>query len=417
MKTDLSFKATAKIESILDKLATLESQNQDPETGISDFIFDAPDAYEPLLNAIFQNTYIAEHYDGETIVHLLHHSYYRSSPKNGAEYLQAFKDIFHHVRNDWLALIPLDYNRPFGLLKAFRPLRLGQCLLTHPFRQARTLALFLRNNFGVVTVDEPLLDHQLRQTGKFLNSVPVLVFAIHGSQLVSQHASHGTLRLFKQLHNLYTANFGERSTLESVYQQMHPISHGFLLDKRSGEIYRYPLREGSKLLTRFDARQTRQFVKRDFAALLNLLDRKTTKDKLKKRFLQALHFFSKGFNEQDSLSRFLFYVISAEALFSRDRDTPISATLADYTSLMSATSKERLLMHHRLRGIYQLRSSIVHSGKSDVTKEDIRDTERIVSHTLLKALRSLLPPISIKSEDEFFEELRKLKLRLKSRLA
>jgi len=165
MKTDLSFKATAKIESILNKLATLESQNQDPETGISDFIFEDPDAYEPLLNAIFQNNYIAEHYDGETIVHLLHHSYYRNRPKNGAEYLQAFKTIFQHVKNVWLTLIPLDYNRPFGQLKAFRPVRVGQCLLTHPFRKARTLELFLRNNFGVARVDKSLLDHQLKTNG------------------------------------------------------------------------------------------------------------------------------------------------------------------------------------------------------------------------------------------------------------
>jgi len=184
------------------------------------------------------------------------------------------------------------------------------------------------------------------------------MFAIHGSQLVSQRTSQSTLRLFRQLHNLYTANFGERSTLVSVYQRMHPISHGFLLDKTSGEIYSYPLREGSRLLTQFDARQTRRFIERDFAALLNILGQKTTKGKLKNRILQALHFFSKGFNEQDSLSRFLFYVISAEALFSRDRDIPISATLADYISLMSATSEQRLLMHHRLRGIYQLKSRL-----------------------------------------------------------
>ena len=84
---------------------------------------------------------------------------------------------------------------------------------------------------------------------------------------------------------------------------------------------------------------------------------------------------------------------------------------------MSATNKARLQMHHRLRRIYQIRSSIVHSGKSGVKEEDIHDTERIVSHTLLKALKSLLPPIDIESEDEFFDELRELKLRLKSRLA
>lgn len=143
---------------------------------------------------------------------------------------------------------------------------------------------------------------------------------------------------------------------------------------------------------------------------------KTAGNKLKERMLRALHFFSKGFNERDSLSRFLFYVISAEALFSRDRDTPISTTIADYTSLMSATRQERLATHQRLRKIYALRSSIVHSGATYVTAQDVAETELIVAHTLLRALRSLLAPVSLKSEDEFFEELKKLKLQLKSRL-
>jgi hypothetical protein len=417
MKLDLSFKASGTIENLLAKLGNAEAENQDSETGISDFIFDDPQAYDPLLKAIFQNKYIAEHYDADTIVELLHHSYYRSKPKTGKEYLQAFKDIFQNVKNDWVSLIPLDYNRPFAKPKFFRPLKLGHCMITPPLRKEHRFASFLRSTFGVASVDESLLDHQLRQTRGFLYSAPLLTFEVHGPRVVAQQNAQSTLRLFRQLHNLYTANFGERSTLTTIDQQLHPVSHGFLLDSKWGEVYRYPLREGSQLLTRLNPTQIRHFIKRDFVALLSLMGEKTASDRLRKRMLRALHFFSKGFNERDILSRFLFYLISAEALFSKDRDTPISATLADYTSLISAASKDRLATHQRLRKLYGIRSSIVHSGETDVSKQDVADAERFVSRTLLKGMRSLLPPIQIKSEDEFFEELRKLKLHLKSRLS
>src|ERR1700730_13419330 len=70
-------------------------------------------------------------------------------------------------------------------------------------------------------------------------------------------------------------------------------------------------------------------------------------------------------------SGFLFAVIALESLFSRDAGTP---TLADSIALLTESKMEaRNAVAKRLKKIYDRRSEIVHSGKHEVSSEDLQD--------------------------------------------
>lgn len=416
MKQDLNFKSSTKIEKLLTQLLKAGEEIRGSEFNITDVVLADLNTYNPMLRAIFENRYISEHFDPDTVLELIQYAYYTAKPKTGTEYLNAFRDIFQKVRKDWIAIIPLEYNQLFSTRAKFRPTILGDHMIVAPLKNKRAFVDFFQKRFSVTKIDESLLEHQAHQTGGFLYSDVLFVFAVHGSSAIAQWRSQQDLSLFRQLHNLYTAQYGERSTLVTVQQKQNPVNHGLLLNKKDGEIERYPLRESPRLLTRLDGTLIRTFIRRDFSKLFSLLSQNRSKNSLLERMLRALYFFSRGFEEQDRLAGFLFYVISAEALFSRDRDTPISATLADYVSLISANPHERLETHKKVRDIYRLRSSIVHSGSANVAENDLEQTQTLVAHTLLTSLRSLLPPIGLKSEDQFFQELMKLKLRVKSQL-
>jgi hypothetical protein len=90
-------------------------------------------------------------------------------------------------------------------------------------------------------------------------------------------------------------------------------------------------------------------------------------------------------HEGERLSGFLFAVIALESLFSRDAGTPLRATLADSIALLTESKMEaRNAVAKRLKKIYDRRSEIVHSGKHEVSYEDLQDAIQF-------CVRSLLP--------------------------
>jgi hypothetical protein len=86
--------------------------------------------------------------------------------------------------------------------------------------------------------------------------------------------------------------------------------------------------------------------------------------------------------EGERLSGFLFAVIALESLFSRDAGTP---TLADSIALLTESKMEaRNAVAKRLKKIYDRRSEIVHSGKHEVSSEDLQDAIQFCVRSLFE---------------------------------
>ncbi|MBK2247297.1 hypothetical protein, partial [Francisella tularensis] len=64
--------------------------------------------------------------------------------------------------------------------------------------------------------------------------------------------------------------------------------------------------------------------------LLSLGEEKTLNAQLR----NELEFFGRAVGEKDSVARFIFFVISMEAIFSRDKHAPRRTSLGDYVSLL-----------------------------------------------------------------------------------
>ena len=130
------------------------------------------------------------------------------------------------------------------------------------------------------------------------------------------------------------------------------------------------------------------------------------------RLKNAVNFFSMAFNSDDNVTSFLFYVISMEAIFSRDKSAPIKATLSDFASILCFPPEQRQNAHHTIRKAYDLRSSIVHSGESFIDRENIEKIKPIAARTiycsmlLCKELKNDRNNI----EEIFFNHLRDRKL-------
>lgn len=106
------------------------------------------------------------------------------------------------------------------------------------------------------------------------------------------------------------------------------------------------------------------------------------KNDLRQRIFRSLHLYSRGYNQANDLDSFIFFIISLESLFSRDKNNPIRVTLADYVALMHPAPSERILLHTQVKKLYDLRSKIFHTGEGYVSRQDIQVLRAIVSNAI-----------------------------------
>jgi len=130
------------------------------------------------------------------------------------------------------------------------------------------------------------------------------------------------------------------------------------------------------------------FENKGFLKILEWLHQST--GSLSDRVRNSLVFFNRACDaelERERLSGFLFAVIALESLFSRDAGTPLRATLADSIALLTESKMEaRNAVAKRLKKIYDRRSEIVHSGKHEVSSEDLQDAIQFCVRSLFEIL-------------------------------
>lgn len=265
----------------------------------------------------------------------------------------------------------------------------------------------LTRRYEAPPIDASSFAHGVFSSHKSLSRDVLVTFAAHGTE---DQLRFSTLRKFTtlcRLIELFAVLFGEGSM---PFTTTYATNHCFLLNKRNGELRRFPTLKASAVKSTLNHALLKSMRRPEFAQYLEAI---TSTETMYGRLRNAIHFFSKAYNEHDRLSSFLFYVIAMESIFSRDKHTPIKVTLADFGALLCYPPAQRAQAHTTIRELYDTRSGIVHSGSPSVDTNDVSTTKGIAARAIYCSL-ALCQRLKGegKLEDRFFNHLRDLRLGL-----
>ncbi|MCO7527362.1 HEPN domain-containing protein [Pseudomonas asiatica] len=369
---------------------------------------------EPLLKALTRTKYAADHLDYDFFMGLLHSIIVNHGVHDP---LEAAKQINHCIettsaRRDWVAIVPFMFNNPFDALSFRKPkdqnLKIGAFTVkTIPY-DFDALSSALKSEFnldGLLKVDH---QHQTYQGSGSIEKCPLILLEVHGAQ---EAAFDYAKRKVKYLTNLFEV-YGVLTDCKNDSWAVNEITtnHIFLASKATGEIARAPLFSPTRININPDS-DFYESIDEEFSTYANMVIHHN--DRLFARLKSALNFFSRAINGADKILGFISYVIAIEAIFSRDKHTPIRITLAEYIALLCYPPEERVYIYKTVKKIYDARSALVHTGTIDIDHDLIEKTEEIAAKTILhtfKLYHRLYSSDEGKIEDRFFDHLRDLRL-------
>lgn len=108
-----------------------------------------------------------------------------------------------------------------------------------------------------------------------------------------------------------------------------------------------------------------------------------TEKSLGARFGQGLGWLSRGRQTSDRAEKFLFFFTAIEALLSGDdKSAPIVQTVSRYVAvILQDEAKQRFELANKIKSLYALRSTLVHTGKRNVSNYDV-STIQLVAEAL-----------------------------------
>jgi len=104
---------------------------------------------------------------------------------------------------------------------------------------------------------------------------------------------------------------------------------------------------------------------------------------LQKRIIIAIEWIGKALWERDKTKTYMQLIIALESLLQFQEKTLISSSTANQISEWSAfissdDSSQRLEIYKKVKKLYEIRSAIVHSGKSSLSIENISDAFQLI---------------------------------------
>lgn len=371
---------------------------------------------EDLGHAIWKSKYVSQHLDWLYVVELVYivlDSHPPLKPDAFAEELEKLIAATADQR-DYLAIFPLGFKPAMSLSLpgARKPVVksrvIGKFTISPAVPSSKALNKIVAKH-GYPLVDESDFHHAMMTSNQSFSRGIVVTFDIHGAEDRLRWNAQIEFTFFRRLLEVFGSLFGDE---RSGFGSGTSVNHFFLLNKTNGELRRLPTRMSS-------------FVEQPLSkSLFQAIGRPAFNDFLSKvsssnetmygRIRNAIKFFSMALSAGDDVASFLFYVVAMESIFSRDKNNPIKVTLADLGAMLCFPPEQRLKAHERIRKAYDLRSSIVHSGKSSVTRRDVEVARGLAARAIYASL-SLCHKLESgqgKLEDRFFDHLRDQKLGL-----
>jgi hypothetical protein len=368
---------------------------------------------EDLFKAIFKSSYVSRHLDWLYVLEIVYAVIDHHPPLSAEQFAHNFEEAIIETtgQRDYLAIIPLGFRKPFlfpHLIKPslLRQFKLGEFTFSPPATSAELLnKIIAKHNFPPVSVTDFM--HAARTSHEALAREILITVDVHGAEdhlRFSVESKFRTLsRLIEVFANLFTGT-------DAGFGDTYAVNHFFLLNKTTGEFRRIPTTKSQSFNFELSQELLKFIRSRNFVFFFERLN--YSKESMYARMQNSFKFFSMAFNSDDKMASFLFYVISIESIFSRDKSSPIKATLADFSSLLCFPAEHRLDAYRMFREAYDLRSSIVHSGVSFVTSKHVEVARSLAARALYCSmfLCENLNDGPGKLEDKFFDHLRDRKL-------
>ncbi|WP_088892057.1 HEPN domain-containing protein [Leptolyngbya ohadii] len=391
-------------------LGNLLKKIKESGLSLSQYIDENREQCKPFVKALYKNRYISENYFLEDIIEILEYTYTKA-PLSVKQLIDEFESNLVGSYNEWAVIFPLNYSRVLSRsTKSFfrRSIKLGRYTITPARDSIKGFREFCARKYQSHQIEFRTLEHQIRVTNGHLLSSPLLSFHIHGSFQIAQIKSLNFYNFFLWMQNLHIALLRKRLPIFGSLQDIS--AHYFLLNLKNGEINRIPINiDENRIFSGLSVEIMRSLKSEDFNRNVNLIFSRN--DKLFWRIYNSLHFFSKGFSSTDDVSRLLFYVISLESIFSKDKNTPLRATLADYVSLLCALPNERIELHRKVQKLYDVRSSIVHQGVHHISYDLLNEAEYICAQAIFNTIEMYAGyEVQGDLEKRFFDDLLRIKL-------
>lgn len=131
--------------------------------------------------------------------------------------------------------------------------------------------------------------------------------------------------------------------------------------------------------------------------------------KLERSCINAIAWVSRGLQDNVADSRFLKLCIGMESLLLERGEHPLGSTMADRVAfLLGGTAEDRRRISAQLKEIYDVRSSIVHDGRSDEVEDQLGPAQLYATHAVRVFIRRMLQE-KWESLDDFIEWFNGLK--------
>lgn len=367
---------------------------------------------EELFNAIYKSKYVSSHLDWLYVCQLIYAVLDNNGQLSPNDFAEKLEKLIAETagEREFLAIVPLAFRTSFGFGRRAPPLNRPLVIGDFTFSPAAPTVKVMNKiigKHGFSGIGASDFEHAKKTSQEAFSSELLVSFTAHGAEDWLRFTVESKVRVLMRLIEVFANLFGD---VAMSFGQTKSVRHFFLLNKTTGELRRFPavkplsldLGLESSLLTALKKPEFEEF----YSAILS------SKETMYNRMRNATKFFSMAFNADDKVSSFLFYVVSIESIFSRDKNSPIKATLADLASILCFPPTQRLGAYEIIRKSYDLRSAIVHAGATSVRDEDVIAIRLIAARAIFCGLflSRELKEGNGKLEDRFFNHLRDLKL-------
>lgn len=371
---------------------------------------------EDLGKALGKSRYVSRCLDWLYVVELVYCVLDNHAPLMPDEFAEALEKLIVATvdQRDYLAIFPLNFKpsmsfRLPGVRKSVVKKRvIGKFTISPTASSSKALNKIVAKH-GLPLIDESNFQHAMRTSNESFTAEMLVTFEIHGAKDQLRWNAEIEFSFLRRLVEVFGCLFGSKF---SDFRSGIPVNHFFLLNKTNGELRRLPTRTPSFVDLSLSENLFQVIGRPAFNSFLSKVSSST--ETMYGRMRNAIKFFSMALNGDDDVASFLFYVVAMESIFSRDKNNPIKVTLADLGAMLCFPPAQRLKAHARIREAYDLRSSIVHSGKSSVTRKDVEAAKALAARSIYASL-SLCHQLENgqgKLEDRFFDHVRDQKLGL-----
>lgn len=139
----------------------------------------------------------------------------------------------------------------------------------------------------------------------------------------------------------------------------------------------------------------------------------SNKNQIEQRILNSIEWCGKALIEVDDSKALLQYIIAIESLLQYDEGKFIVPSIVSQSCdtiafLLGETYKDRIYYSTEMKKLYQIRSSITHSGKGKITSLTLH-TAHVFCYKIIKKLIGTEPFNKFQNKDELYDYLHNLK--------